>query len=660
MAKAGGIVGGVILLLIGLLVGGAGFGGLPAVNSFVLDPQVPVALQMLRDEGSAMVEDEVPGQLTGELKTNRDDALPMIQTMFDSMLPLYTGDVLTQIAGMILGEVGAENLAYLVNGSVSYMLLMETLLTINASVLDWDTTLEMFFNMPNFQVALGTPMMGVSEWATGGLASINVPEPSHEFITAGNMGAPGILVQDMGDGTPGIIGFLMLGATQPATAMAAYQIDAGNLTAIMGYITMHLFPLVPAVLASELGFVVPAATAATAPTYITLQWATKFLMPTGFPLPIGLDGVNIVGWESGAPMTLAQAQNLWDSGNVNGLINPAGFTQWYAAAANATLRAELAGENLLLGAQADALAAWLVGTTSGMFQPVLKGAAIMGLGIPYDDLLYTRLFLLQWSNMALTEPTILSVDPEITFELQGLTAQMDSDSAVGLWNDTDTHSLTNTEGIKLWIESCASPVQGTLPTSLRIEYGLTTQEMRAIRTWISNLIFIATSGTVIPIDEQIYTRLFLAQWSHLALLGEPLEYEGVTGLEVALPASHAIASDVCLSLWDDTSAYSLTTEKGYSYWLEAAMDPESKIHTDLQSGYGLDDVQMAGICTWIISVRTTVLPKLADALGMVEGLPVKVADAVSFLYDYQYYVGGAGSAVALLGLILAIISGRKK
>jgi hypothetical protein len=87
MAKAGGIVGGVILLLIGLLVGGAGFGGLPAVNSFVLDPQVPVALQMLRDEGSAMVEDEVPGQLTGELKTNRDDALPMIQTMLIRCCP---------------------------------------------------------------------------------------------------------------------------------------------------------------------------------------------------------------------------------------------------------------------------------------------------------------------------------------------------------------------------------------------------------------------------------------------------------------------------------------------------------------------------------------------------------------------------------------------
>jgi hypothetical protein len=333
----------------------------------------------------------------------------------------------------------------------------------------------------NIQSLYGTPVKGVSEWV-GAPLGYSADDVSN--LTQGPIAypLPGILEADpLGDGTPGMLAFLSIYANPaaagfPSVALLAtvgYGLPAqAYLDSVAGWITYELFPVVPGVLTTTLGWneMLPAATAAKVGDYILAQWAEMILIPAG----LGTLDPAATNFEVGTDFdNLTQVKGVWNS------LVGGDFLRWYAE--DTTLKAEFNLDDT----QFDDIVDWI-----GVVEPTVLAAIASEFGLPNDSTLYLRLFLGQWMEIGylLDVPLFSMLGSDLIFEIDFTHANvLSSDGAIDLWTQ-----LKSEEGIKKWYQAVDDPL-GPEYLELKAEHGLVNEQMNYIcdylETWRSETLF---------------------------------------------------------------------------------------------------------------------------------------------------------------------------
>jgi hypothetical protein len=454
MAKKGigGVITGSIILFLGAIIITAGVGGRVAVNTFLVEPMVGSTFQDIEDQ-----------------------AIPELEPATKDMAyPMFLDEVYTQMQYAFGGD--PANLAAFINCSTS-MQLIGQMMTDLAPAYGGDPMAALFgiYN-DNIQGTYSTPVRGASEWI-GGALSYTADDVSNLSMGAVAYPLPGILEEDpLGDGTPGMLAFLSIYADPTAAgfpdaatlATVGYGLPSVNhLDNIAGWITMELFPIVPVLITSALGWnaYLPAATAATAGDYILAQWGALALIPGG----LGTLDPAATNFEVGSTNfdNLTQVSDVWNS------LVGGDFLRWYAG--DTDLITEL---GISSAAYTDVIN-WIP-----VVEPTVLAAVAGEYGLTYTTPadLYLRLFVGQWMHIGylLDDPLFSMLGSDLVFEIDFPTAYvLDSDTGLALWTQ-----LKSEDGIKKWY-AAVDDYYGPEYLELKEYWGFGDEQMGQITSYLA-------------------------------------------------------------------------------------------------------------------------------------------------------------------------------
>ncbi|MBN2155203.1 MAG: hypothetical protein JW776_04115 [Candidatus Lokiarchaeota archaeon] len=451
MAKKGigGVITGSIVLFLGAIIITAGVGGRVGVNTFLIEPYVGEAFNMIEEM-----------------------AIPEIKK------GAYA-DFLSGVKDAMVGAFGGPgNLALFVNGSTSMQVVGQVIGNLAGAV-------PTYYGNPLFatwgvfndtiQAFYTTPIKGVIEWA--GVPLTYTLNDAINLTQGSSLGLPGFLEPDpLGDGTPGMLAFLGVYANPssagfpdvPTLATVGYGLASGtHLDLVAGWITTELFNFVPYAIGSQVGWAVPPATAATAEKYILVQWAEKALIPAG----LGTLDPLATNFEVGTDFTdLAQVEAVWAS-----VTDTDDLDKWFNNQ-QSTLTTELT----LVGDQYTDIRTWL-----DTVEPTVQAGVAANFGFPANDV-YLRMLLGQWMDIGFLQDEPLAPGFEIDLPPGEI---LDSDTALAVWN-----SLTDDEGLKKWyaaVDNRYGPEFDELQEDLGLSTDLKVDLIcNYLETWRSDTIFV--------------------------------------------------------------------------------------------------------------------------------------------------------------------------
>lgn len=255
-----------------------------------------------------------------------------------------------------------------------------------------------------------------------------------------------------------------------------------------------------------------------------------------------------------------------------------------------------------------------------------------------------KLFMMQWTNCSLLDEAIdfHLVDekiPEHTYGFELLPpyeSGVSLESALMLWDRNEEKALANlTHGIDLWIQA---QDDSEMYVELRDHFGLNDDTMDIILDWLwapgnfsdYTLPYLVESPFGFNMSMETLTfHLLLGQWANNTIFGEqifpdegfpiPLSAGEKYGFEINVNEPSNITLDSALSLWDETSDYSLLSDTGLNNWLfvVAHNDPTSDLYIVLRDENDLTDRQLNLILEWIPRFQMELMPFLAqEALGL--------------------------------------------
>jgi hypothetical protein len=473
MGKAAGIT----VLVLGVLVLGAGFGIDYYATNLVVE-QLPDALKQVRDEGLPQVK---PG-------------------VYED----FTDDLLLTALEEVNDTLGGEgNIAAFVNGSTFLLALSDSLAAYMSdnSEPDINVAVGNFMNNPAYNYLIP----GISMVATGGVGTLGFTPTEIGSIMGGNStaianatmfaltGLPNLPMPGIGevynDFIPGCVLFVSIinGVSGNPTyeAMVSNCYGGADFTTKLVEVKEYLeyiFSLVPAIIGGELGYAVPACTPATALDYIKLQWATKALLSGGLKeVDPDADGFEV---GSGNWTSFAQILKLWNTTDSLSLTYDGGGKGWYAAlTGDTTKKAELQTHFGL----SDDLMADILRWYGGEFETLVKFGIKDELGIEGDNI-YARLFYAQWNYMPLDdEGFALYEEGDVVikgFELKVTKENaIPYDTCVKLWDEKEVNSFLTLDGVKLWLKAAEKP-EGTEYATLKEAFKLTDVQMKAVGDWL--------------------------------------------------------------------------------------------------------------------------------------------------------------------------------
>jgi hypothetical protein len=259
---------------------------------------------------------------------------------------------------------------------------------------------------------------------------------------------------------------------------------------------------------------------------------------------------------------------------------------------------------------------------------------------------------LQWGTKILFPTGLVQLDDLAEGYEVGIMSWGSFQEILDVYDEDNEFSLTNDKGIELWLNASRDDSEAA-KTALMAGLGITQTTLDSIISWylaedefeiflkLNAQDALADDDIWVPLNDDFYLYLLLFQWERMAISEDPVELEGVTGLEVNLPEEDWLTNTTLVNLWDDDFDYALTTEAGMAIWLEAAKGNEDAI-ADLEENVPLTVSQITAIGEWVLYMRDVVLPKIAEDNG-------DIAPAVGWLLrtlqDYGTYIGIAGIVV---------------
>jgi len=390
----------------------------------------------------------------------------------------------------------------LLNGSVSAQTINGTIDALGASLGDYITARDMFFNDPAWSTNTGGifPIDSISEVIGSPLAfSLN----AQVRLLNGYGLRPG-LVTDLNTGS-GLTAYLedfyeVDTPTELTQMVNAYNATWDQLEYLTEYLTTYLFPLVP-----SLGGLPFPATQNTASTYFQIQWANATLNNESISLPIG---AGVKAWEIGVEyeneftinynpsnFTLLLCNALWNETNPYSPFNSTngGYHYWYDAITNNTANLFLLSEFEMSSAEFDLFVTYLFEEDfrNRVIVPVIEEEQ----GRSYDEIVLNS-FYLQWATGFLIPTGISSLGSEFAllegFEITLPPANftLGTTTCRNLWDVNNQFSLINASGIQDWLVITEMETDHDVSVSVEFslmdtEFGLGLNRVLFIRTWLN-------------------------------------------------------------------------------------------------------------------------------------------------------------------------------
>jgi hypothetical protein len=282
----------------------------------------------------------------------------------------------------------------------------------------------------------------------------------------------------------------------------------------------------------------------------------------------------------------------------------------------------------------------LIGINAGFAIPACTSATA------YD---YIKL---QWGTAVLLPIGLGSLNPAaVGFEVN-TTLFTNFAQILGLWDPNNATSLVNEDGIELWVNATHGSEDAI--DALTAGTGFSDELIDVIIEWYDGSfedVVKYNAGVELGVitDDIMYLRLLLLQWERMLLSSEPVEFEGVTGVEVNLPEKDWLTEETRLNLWNDSFSYSLTTEEGMAIWLKAAKGNDEAIE-ELKENVALTDSQISGTGVWILHMRDDVLPEIAVKTGV-------ISPGVKFIIDS---LKSSGIYLGIIGIVVLVAIGYNK
>ena len=364
-----------------------------------------------------------------------------------------------------------------------------------------------------------------------------------------------------------------------------------------------------------------------------------------------MDGIPLgtIGFEVGVPIPLnltgEQCTALWDETNSSSLFSMDGMALWFEANSSAEMKETLRVKFALTEIQMQMILDWLfLGEdcfSKSMIPPLIQFQYEMSM----TDFALS-LLLEQWTNgtvfgdvmyeggLEFSEMMDAIKDPLTGFEVGVPDATgIPYTSAVELFNDDNEKSLTNDDGIEIWIEAQDDDDK---KDELMEGFDLTEDQTDAILDWMDSFkedvvpvlmeLPVEDGGRGMTLDKLARTIL-LEQWCNATADGRsiypygfplPLKAGVVYGFEVGYQdpdtkvESTEISLDSAEKLWDKDSDTALANKEGLAKWWEAVEDPDSDTADELQDANDLDDKAMGMVLEWLPKFRDNVMPYLAQ------------------------------------------------
>lgn len=608
------------------------------INDMVNLEAIPEVLNGIKS--GALPEIEKLLNLTAYLETligTKEQFLPTIEEMVKvQAIP----PVLSNIYALAITE-----LPLIINGSVAAKIINATITGV-AEYVGLPLAKEEFFNNYTFQDNYLTTIEGVSERMTGGLGNLSYTPAAQNNLLCGNIGFPGIITDlEMGTGLLGFLQLYSINATDPsfnATMQFAYNATWGQLTALAGYITTYLWPIVVPV---TLGM----SAAAFAPIMFLGQWANGTYISGGIDLSLFIDDYDdpLYGLEVGIPnpsnISLTSAMALWDSMNSSAFVNDTGIQIWLNATKDPMVLGQLALTfSLDPYIQMPMLLNWLFTTIKDDIVPILLEITPPPDGLGMSPAAYSEiLFYKQWANgTVMLDDYPNGIDFSEFLELPGSLfgfevgifpygSNISLMTATDLWNPMNSNSFINdTIGLPWWL---AALTNDTIAEQLSLTIGLSTAQMTMMRGWLGNWISIVAPtlfyGQYQILLEDAPEYAFYEQWANGTIFNEEMFPGGVDfslffeeiqnsliGFEIGLPPYPSNISFLAAKdLWDPTNSSSFTNFTiGFPKWKEAGISGDTAVLATLALTFGLNaTTQMPLILNWLF---TTVMNNFVPVL----------------------------------------------
>jgi len=239
-----------------------------------------------------------------------------------------------------------------------------------------------------------------------------------------------------------------------------------------------------------------------------------------------------------------------------------------------------------------------------------------------------------------------------------------------LWNETNVYSPFNSTdgGFHYWYDAITNT---TAKLFLLSEFGMIDTEFDLFVSYLFEEDF--QDRVIVPVIEveqgasydTLVLNMFYRQWATglfiptgISSLGP--EYALLEGFEVTLPPTNfTLGLTTCRNLWDVNNVYSLTNALGIRDWLLLAeIETNGEVSTSVEfslmdAEFTLGLTRVLTIKSWLIRIRTQIVPALAFESGQFFMHPTEFANGVALLGL------GFGGFLGFLGVII-ILAYRKR
>lgn len=517
-----------------------------------------------------------------------------LNTIVDGLTGSFTDGVLAQGNALALEGIeneAVENFEFAVNATTAANVVAQSYSGVVGAT-SVAIARDALFNSTTFQDDFGTPIEGVSEWATGGLLSLGFSDFAVSMFLDGNQtnlspGLPDIpgLLEDLATGT-GALTYLGLydsainndGLTN-STLQAVFNATQTQLDAYAGYLNNYLIEdnaVVAGAYATNNG---GQTTQQAAFTNLYAQWVNASFVPEG--LDINGDDLDDDGFELSLSLDYGIDNDtvaaLFDSSNAFALTNDTvGISTWLQAAqGNTTLQATLLGAFPAINAtELTAIFVWLgeFYADSGLGTQLALASIAGSAGYTPGTVTAGDLGFLHWANSKAVGITLNLLDPSVPTapEYWAVTGTNMSLANAKALLSNPTLNLTTTDGAGFfYIEGQKAAAGNT--TALAVLNGafgttLTQVEVLALLGYLTNPITnVFVLGSIAEATGNSFGTFTTADlgylhWGNpgvtgglnLTALDDSLptapEYWAVTGSNMSLANSKALLSNPTLNL----------------------------------------------------------------------------------------------------------------
>ncbi|MBA7632921.1 hypothetical protein ES703_40477 [subsurface metagenome] len=642
---------------------------IPVIESNFSGLGIPEVLEAIREQETQDIEDDIVKvrSIPSILLYLKNLSMPIfLERINTSMTSTNISESLDSVAAVFQEKIEGSMSAQLINETLEQVIDSNSSTLLNA--------MDMFFNNYTFQDNYSTSIVGISEFATSGLNTLNFTAAAQQSLLYGNLSSPG-LIQDLKNGT-GVLDFLEFydNATQDPvtynlTMQIAYNSTWEQLTAVAEYVTDYLWvSIVPSEFYANFSM--------TPSQYALFNATNHFFNDEEWSITTKgithISGVSEFGTGSSYNLSYtdtARQRLLYGYQNSSGILEDlalgtgvSGFLDLYNdTSGDATMQLQYNATYY----QLKNLTSYL---TQYMFDvSVPAQLALDGLTL---DSAAERDFYVQWANGTIFTSGIYLRDlseelglflkkSSAAYLIRNTINKIKTQNSTTLLNATDVffnnynfsvNYSINLEGVSEHMAIGNFSLNYTTTAQERILYGygnapgifIELPSGLGLTNWLdfyqAALLNIGTNRTLM---ESTYNATWvdqllpMGQYLQDFILEQEIGLSSQKGLEVGVPSPSYISFNDSINLWDPANSSGFVHDIGILEWYDAA-NGNLTAQGEINATYSLSDAQFGRIYNWLFTTIKDVVVPIIFILQLPTGSRITTTQYAEILFLEQW------------------------